>query len=542
MATSYDFVQGALGTNAQIRLQDTLNDWKNEGLLSLTTLYVATALWFTYVVFLAVYRLTLSPLARIPGPKLAAVSFWYEIYYDVVLGGKFYRKIGEMHQKYGPIVRINPYEVHFNDPEFIDSIFPGPGRKTDKYFFTGQRTGTAESIVATIGHHMHRRRRNAISGFFSAASIRRLEPIIQSHLKKLLSRMDAAGESGETLPMHYVFRAFTSDLITEYAFGDSFHFLDEKDFAIPYMLSTDVFFILNHTFCHFHWVFTLLMMAPPWVVKTFIPSLTEMWDKRMMWVEAVEAIRNSKNPERVKNTIFEGILSSKLPDEEKSTLRLAQEAQLVVFAGEGTTAYTLQAAIFQLLSHPSMYEKVRAEVIEALPDADEVPSFTQVEKLPYLSAVIQETVRVHPGVVSRLPRVSPELPIVYQDKHRATEYVIPPCTSTNMTTHIAHMNPDVFEDPYEFRPQRWIDNPRLDKAFIGFARGTRNCIGMNFAKKEMSMVLASIIRKYDIYRGQDGPTLELYETTRKQDIDLSREYIIPFPAKGSHGLQVRVHN
>jgi hypothetical protein len=56
-----------------------------------------------------------------------------------------------------------------------------------------------------------------------------------------------------------------------------------------------------------------------------------------MWVEAVEAIRNSPNPDRVKNTIFEGILSSKLPDEEKSTLRLAQEAQLVVFAGEGTT-------------------------------------------------------------------------------------------------------------------------------------------------------------------------------------------------------------
>lgn len=140
-------------------------------------------------------------------------------------------------------------------------------------------------------------------------------------------------------------------------------------------------------------------------------------------------------------------------------------------------AYTLQAALFQLLSHPSMYDKVRAEVIEALPDADEVSSFAQVEKLPYLNAVIQETVRVHPGVVSRLPRVSPEAPIVYQDKHRATEYVIPPHTSTNMTTHIAHMNPDVFEDPYEFRPQRWIDNPRLDKAFIGFARGTRNCIG-----------------------------------------------------------------
>jgi hypothetical protein len=42
----------------------------------------------------------------------------------------------------GPIVRINPHEVHFNDPEFIDALFPGPSRKTDKYVFTGRRTGS----------------------------------------------------------------------------------------------------------------------------------------------------------------------------------------------------------------------------------------------------------------------------------------------------------------------------------------------------------------------------------------------------------------
>jgi hypothetical protein len=53
-----------------------------------------------------------------------------------------------------------------------------------------------------------------------------------------------------------------------------------------------------------------------------------------MWLEQVENIRKSPNPERVKNTIFEGILSSKLPDEEKTNARLAHEAQLVVFAGQ----------------------------------------------------------------------------------------------------------------------------------------------------------------------------------------------------------------
>ncbi|KAM0133544.1 hypothetical protein ACHAPC_006871 [Botrytis cinerea] len=519
-----------------------LNLWNRQNYSILTPLYLIISLWLIYGIGLVAYRLTLSPIAKIPGPKIAAVTFWYEIYYDIWLGGTYYRKINEMHKKYGPIVRINPYEVHLNDPDFIDSVFPGPGRQTNKFFFTGRRTGTQNSIVATIDHDMHRKRRNTITNFFSNASIRRLEPVMKEHINTLLSRMQVAGTTEKVLPMHFVFRACTSDLITQYAFGESFHFLEKEDFSMPYMESTDVFFKLNHTFCHFPWVGTLLASSPPWAIKTFIPSLTEMWDKAAMWIERVDEVRNSPNPEKIKTTIFEGVLSSKLPDEEKTNLRLAHEAQLVVFAGEGTTAYTLQSALFQLLANPKEFEKVKAEVLSAIPNPDSLPSFSEVENLPYLNAVIQEIIRIHPGVVSRLPRVSPKTPTLYHDKKNDKEYIIPAGTSTNMTAQIAHMNPDVFEDPYEFRPQRWIDDPRLDKAFIGFARGTRNCIGMNFARLEMSLVLAAIIQKYDIYRGQDGPTLELFDTIRERDIDLNHDYIIPFPAKGSPGLRVKIRN
>lgn len=61
-----------------------------------------------------------------------------------------------------------------------------------------------------------------------------------------------------------------------------------------------------------------------------------------MWLEKVESIRKSPNPERVKDTIFEGILSSKLPDEEKTNARLAHESQLIVFAGQVRTPKPLQ--------------------------------------------------------------------------------------------------------------------------------------------------------------------------------------------------------
>lgn len=93
------------------------------------------------------------------------MTTWYEGYYDIWLGGQYYKKIGELHEKYGqhlwigidirvltrytgPVVRINPHEIHCNDPEFIDSIYAGSSRKTDKYRFTGRKTLTKQSMVA----------------------------------------------------------------------------------------------------------------------------------------------------------------------------------------------------------------------------------------------------------------------------------------------------------------------------------------------------------------------------------------------------------
>jgi hypothetical protein len=66
-----------------------------------TTFSLIGTLWLLYLVSLAVSRLYLSPLARFPGPKAAALSRWYEFYYEVVLKGQYFRRIDEMHNQYG---------------------------------------------------------------------------------------------------------------------------------------------------------------------------------------------------------------------------------------------------------------------------------------------------------------------------------------------------------------------------------------------------------------------------------------------------------
>ena len=70
-------------------------------LTSTNTLFYALLLFLTYIVGLALYRFYISPLAKFPGSKLAALTLWYEAYYDIVERGNYTFKLKELHDKYG---------------------------------------------------------------------------------------------------------------------------------------------------------------------------------------------------------------------------------------------------------------------------------------------------------------------------------------------------------------------------------------------------------------------------------------------------------
>ncbi|KAK8092396.1 uncharacterized protein PG998_014881 [Apiospora kogelbergensis] len=80
----------------------------------------------------SVYGLYFHPLSHIPGPRLAAISHVSEFYHDVIRNGMYLWEVEKMHETYGPVVRINPREIHIRDPYFYDEVYAPASRKREK--------------------------------------------------------------------------------------------------------------------------------------------------------------------------------------------------------------------------------------------------------------------------------------------------------------------------------------------------------------------------------------------------------------------------
>ncbi|KAJ5170027.1 uncharacterized protein N7500_002810 [Penicillium coprophilum] len=487
----------------------------------------------TYGVWLAVYRLWFSPLAHFPGPKLAAMTMWYEFYYDSFLEGQYTFRIAEMHRKYGPIVRISPFELHIDDPEYYEVLYSRDKPMNKSILLTGM-FGAPASSFGSVDHRRHRIRRQPMNPFFSQQRIRELEPMIRKMIDKLSKGMREWKERNTPLQIYHAFNAFTTDVVVEYTMGESFHYLDDPEFTPRWSKTIEAIVQIGVQFKQFRWVLSLFELLPRWLVVMINPHIGLVIDQRLESLRLAKLVIDSQSsdgnmadskPSVPKDTLFHALLDSKLPQEEKAAGRLSQEVFTVISAGGETTAKNLTTVTFHLLSNPGKLQKLRDELSRLDPDG--TATLVEYEAMPYLTSVMLEGLRITNAVSTRLQRSSPDRVMTYKD------WAIPPGTHVGMTSLFMHHNEEIFPNSQSFIPERWMDPDQrksLEKYLVPFSKGSRQCIGIPLARAEILLAIATIFREFE---------MELYETT-VDDVRIVRDMFNGHPRKGSKGVRVMI--
>ncbi|KAF1962999.1 cytochrome P450 [Byssothecium circinans] len=503
-----------------------------------TILAVIALSIIAYTIYIAVRRLYFSPLSGFPGPKIAAVTYWYEFYYDFWRGGKYIFEIEKMHQRYGPIVRLNPDELSIHDAEFYNKLYVTQStRRTNAHDLFCKGIDFDESHLLTKDHNLHRRRRKPLEPFFSRMGVAKLQNTIADVALHLERRLEDFAGMGKVVRLDHAFAAFSGDIIRRICLdtkesGED-RFLDDPAFAPEWY---DVIHMIVRSiplFTGFPIIVRIVNYIPESVLLWAFPR-GQMFNKFKMVArqhirKVLQGEIDHSKPGTAHISVFRHVADSDMPEADRSELRLAREAQVLLGGGTASTARTVGFASYYILSNPDMHARLQHELKDTMADwPQRIPTWSELEKLPFLQAILKESLRLSYGVMHRLPRVSPDVPIQYG------QYTIPIGVPVGMSAYLMHSDPSVYPEPRKFIPERWMKDvtPEMQKSYVPFSRGSRNCLGMNLAMAEMSLMLAVLYRP-------GAPRLELFETD-ESDVVQAHDFLIPLPKLDTKGVRALV--
>ena len=166
---------------------------------------------------------------------------------------------------------------------------------------------------------------------------------------------------------------------------------------------------------------------------------------------------------------------------------LHDELLTLLFAGHETTASALSWALYWINSLPEVQDRLLKELNTLAPNSD--PS--EIARLPYLTAVCQETLRIYPIAITTFVRI-------LKSPFEVMGYEFEPGTALVPVVYLTHRREDIYPEPKRFKPDRFLERQFSPYEYLPFGGGNRRCIGAAFAQFEMKLVLATILSRFQL--------------------------------------------
>ncbi|KAF5962340.1 cytochrome P450 monooxygenase [Fusarium bulbicola] len=442
-----------------------------------------TMLMLFSILFLqVVQRAYITPLRGIPGPFYA--KFTHLVLKKHILQGRRMYYIHELHAKYGPVVRVTPDEVDIADPAAFKEIhrIGGGYLKTDWY--ESFRKGDCHDVFSMTDPKEHAQRRKLFAPLFSnSALMKNWYPVIKDKVAVAIRKIKQdAAQTGDTDIFKW-WTFMTADVISHLSFGEPLGMLDHEKKTESMQKIEDA-----TKFGLFSSELPLLCSILRWIPIAVVQNLINADDEVQKHAE--ETMKHVRNSGIGAANIFSKLVAESEKDSEALTdYQLAFEAGGFIVAGSGTTAVTLTYLVWAVLSNPDIQAKIEAEVAALQPDYTDA----DLEALPYLSALVEETLRLYSAAPGAIPRRVP--------KGGATlaGYFIPEGITVSTQAYTFHRDSNIYPEPEKFMPERFIsptgEYRSPEGVFAAFGAGSRTCLGVHLALIELRHGVAVFFRE-----------------------------------------------
>ncbi|AUT01536.1 cytochrome P450 [Nostoc sp. CENA543] len=419
----------------------------------------------------------------------------------------------ECTQRYGDVFALKldksiPPLVFVSNPQDLQIILT---QDTKELEAPGDLNGLLEGLlgkrsVVTISGVEHQRQRQLMMPPLHGERMRAYSQIINNTTTKVISQYP----QGQPFNIRHVSQEITLRVIMQAVFG-----LDEGVRAekLQQLLGE----ILENTSS----VWRIALLYLPALQRDFGPI--KIWGRQLELQEQADRLmydeiqERRENPDSSRTDILSLLMDARDEAGQPMTdIELRDELMTLLVAGHETTATAIAWAMYWIHKLPQVKEKL----IQELDSLGDNPDPSTIYKLPYLSAVCAETLRIYPvGMLTFARRV--KTPITLGG------YELPPGTPVIGAIYLTHQREDLYPQPKQFKPERFLERQFSPYEYLPFGGGARRCIGLAFAQWEMKLAIAKIL------------TMRELELVNNREVKPQRRGLVTGP---DHPIQMVIKN
>jgi cytochrome P450 len=409
-------------------------------------------------------------------------------------------------------VRVAPDELSFTNPEAWPQIYnTRPQLAKSKFHFGSQGDRKVPESMIMASDQEHTRLRRLVNPAFLYSGVLEVEPVLQHYTDLLCSQLGKAcenGSSAQNIGEWYLWAL--NDVIGQLALDLEFECLEKRrmhpwpHFLLGALKQTAVITQLARFGISMKMLMPLMTKEMRAKTEDFAQSAISAISQRLARAKEDEtSSADGKAPltQKSRQDII-GMMMREMKGGERLTQEeLTVNSILIVGGGAETTATCLTATTFHLCKTPKVLQKLQEEIRATFASSDAI-TVKATGDLPYLNAVVSESLRAFPVASYITPRVAPRGGVVVDGN------VIPEGTHMTMGQWYMGRSATHFDNPKEFVPERWMESDadatqsgsgmRAEEILRPFSLGPRNCIGKILALAEVRLVLAKLLWSFDL--------------------------------------------